>query len=149
MLQVEGAEPVPGFDYAGVVEKVGFLSDRFKIGDRLWGFAGHGAMAEYIVRPTSTIGMLPPALDATTDEVDAFNMTTVGSLPTVGITMAGALRTAGAPWTVADNTTVIITAGNGGTGWVSDHSIVYHVCVACEWTPLAVAVCDWFSCVLP
>ena len=77
------------------------------------------------VSPTSTFrpfsarkpfGGMPPGVD----------MVAAGTLPTVGMTVYGALRSAGAPWPAAGaagaaaaGPTVVITAGTGGTGYVA------------------------------
>ena len=114
-MQIEGATPIVGFDVAGVVEQVGFETDRLKVGDRVWGFSDLGGLAEYVAHPSAILGLLPPA-PATDAEEDPINMSTIGSVPTVALTMIGAFRRAGAPWAPDSNTTVLITAGTGGTG---------------------------------
>ena len=112
-LKIEGAEPISGFDAAGVVAAVGPNSVGFEVGDRVWGFGGYGGQAEYVSRPAAVLAKLPAKRSGHPDPID---METIGTVPTVGITMVGALRRAGAPWDPSDNKTVIITAGNGGTG---------------------------------
>ena len=42
----------------------------------------------------------------------------VGTLPEVSMTSAQALKKAGAPWNSSQNTTVVVTSGSGGTGFV-------------------------------
>lgn len=113
-----GTEFVPGFDVAGIIEELGPITpSRFQQGDRVWGMYMAGGQAEYVSRPPFTVGLLPPAPAG--DAVDPINMSVVGTLPTVGLTMMGALRQAGAPWKPQDNITLILTAGNGGTGYVT------------------------------
>ena len=112
---VTTAEFTPGFDFAGEVVSLGALNIplHFNVGDRVWGIDDYGGWAEYTAKPQRIVGVLPKA-----SEDNAINMNTIGTLPTVGLTLRGALRAAGAPWKAADNVTVIITAGTGGTGYV-------------------------------
>lgn len=133
-MQIEGATPIVGFDVAGVVEEVGFETDRFKVGDRVWGFSDVGGLAEYVAHPSGILGLLPPAPAQVAagsgggGEEDPINMSTIGSVPTVALTMMGAFRRAGAPWAPDSNTTVLITAGTGGTGY--ELAMISVLCVA-------------------
>ncbi len=58
-------EPIPGVEFAGVVEAVGPEARRFKAGDRVVGSSlGFGAWAEYIrLRETDSLALMPASLD--------------------------------------------------------------------------------------
>lgn len=54
----------PGYDLAGVVEATGPGTERYRIGDRVFGMtATAGAYAEYAAVPESRLAKLPAALD--------------------------------------------------------------------------------------
>lgn len=100
-----------GFDLAGTVVEVGAGVQRLKVGDAVWadlGFDMH-AYAEYAVANESIVAIAPKALTAAEAAV----------LPLVSLTGYDALVTYGkAPWAKSANKTVLITAGQGGTGLV-------------------------------
>lgn len=54
--------PVPGAAMAGVVESVGAKVTTFRAGDDVFGQAAHGAFAEYVVVPASSIAPKPSNL---------------------------------------------------------------------------------------
>ena len=137
-FNLAGTKFVPGFDVAGVVEDLGPITPAgFQKGDRVWGMFLNGGQAEYVARPPFTVGLLPPAPGG--DGADPINMSMVGTLPTVGLTMMGALRQAGAPWKQQDNITLILTAGNGGTGFVTFSKILRGI-VCLEMVVLIVGI---------
>eukprot|EP00035_Acanthoeca_spectabilis_P032518 m.19065 g.19065 ORF g.19065 m.19065 type:complete len:383 (+) comp5393_c0_seq1:37-1185(+) len=139
LLELPAIDYTLGIDLAGIVEEVGpACSGRIKVGDRVWATGIKGGMAEYAVRIELAVGVLPPAPTRQPPQsaallsnshpnkgsavgalLDPINMKEVGTVPTVGMTVLGALRSAGAPWPQSANTTIIITAGTGGTGYVA------------------------------
>ena len=105
-----------GFDVAGVVVAVGAACTRLKVGDEVWtdlgdlglkaGIAEMGAFADYALAEEVQVGIKPSTL----------SFEEAGVVPLVGITNYQAFVKAGAPWDPADNKTVVITSGQGGTG---------------------------------
>jgi len=79
-----------------------------KIGDEVWGFF-LGAYAEYAVGPCNLVRPKPKTL----------NFTDAGTIPGVGNTAIDILKRAGAPWKPSQNITVVVTAGQGGTGFIA------------------------------
>ncbi|MDJ1014900.1 MAG: NAD(P)-dependent alcohol dehydrogenase [Paracoccaceae bacterium] len=56
---------VLGVEFAGVVEETGAQVTGFHLGDRVFGFAGHGAHAEYLtIDETAAVAPIPAGLDA-------------------------------------------------------------------------------------
>jgi NADPH:quinone reductase-like Zn-dependent oxidoreductase len=57
---------IPGWDIAGVVEKIGFGTTRFKVGDEVFGLPrfprAAGGYAEYIVAPARQLALKPSAI---------------------------------------------------------------------------------------
>mmetsp|Transcript_60642 Transcript_60642/g.130150 ORF Transcript_60642/g.130150 Transcript_60642/m.130150 type:complete len:380 (+) Transcript_60642:72-1211(+) len=106
--QYDGASvPHPlqfGLDWSGTVEQAGFLCD-FKAGDEVYGL-GCGAYSEYIVHPCEAMGKKPASLSFVEAAV----------LPAAALTGLTAMQSAGAPWTPAQNVTVLVLGGAGGTG---------------------------------
>jgi len=99
-----------GFEGTGVVEAVGngTACAHFEVGSEVWGFFAR-AYAEFAVAECRTIGLKPRSLTF----IDA------GTIPVVGATSLQSLRMAGAPWTETSNLTVVITSGQGGTGFLA------------------------------
>lgn len=95
-----------GNDGAGTVVQLGADCPDFAIGDVVWGFP-FGAYAEYAVADCSHVGKKP----ATLNVVDA------GTMPVVGGTALQCLKAAGMPSQLT-NLTVVVTAGQGGTGFI-------------------------------
>ena len=50
---------IPGLEFAGEVEQVGDKVSRWRIGQRVFGIAGGGAQAEYLVIPESAVVEMP------------------------------------------------------------------------------------------
>ena len=107
---------IPGFDVSGEIAELGLgCSDRLKIGDAVWAdigaeslFLRGGTYAEYVLAQEKAVGLKPASL----------SFTDAATLPLVGLTSLESLRKAGGPWDPADNKTVVITSGPGGTGFV-------------------------------
>ncbi|WP_232519372.1 NADP-dependent oxidoreductase [Caballeronia insecticola] len=55
---------IPGWDIAGIVEEVGFGTNRFKVGDEVFGFPrfprAAGGFAEYAAVPSRQVALKPP-----------------------------------------------------------------------------------------
>jgi len=99
-----------GTDVAGtVLECPGCL--RLKKGDAVWGSMGFalGAYASQALSPESQFSLKPASL----------SMMQAASLPVVAMTSLQAMQWAGAPWSQASNTTVLILSGSGGTGFAA------------------------------
>lgn len=100
-----------GFDVAGTVVEVGSKCNRLKVGDKVWTDLGAsmGAYAQYARAKETIVSLAPTNLPLEQSAV----------IPLVGLTGYEALVTYGrAPWSKTSNTTVLITAGQGGTGLV-------------------------------
>ena len=105
-----------GFDVSGVIVAVGAGCARLKVGDAVWtdlgdigikaGIAEMGAFADFALAEEVQVGLKPRTL----------SFEEAGVVPLVGITNYQAFVKAGAPWPAADNVTVVITSGEGGTG---------------------------------
>ncbi len=70
-----------GQDFAGEVAQCGKAVKRFKVGDRVFGFA-QGAYAEYSAAPESTVAAIPESMD----------FATAAALPTAGSTALQIIR---------------------------------------------------------
>lgn len=100
-----GGDSVLGGDGSGVVAATGEGCSSFKVGDEVWGFF-LGAYAEYAVASCNVVRPKPKALSF----IDA------GTIPGVGNTAIEIFKRSGAPWKLSQNITVVVTAGQGGTG---------------------------------
>jgi len=108
-----GGDSILGGDGSGVVAAVGpGLSwtgcPKLKVGDKVWGFF-EGPYAEYAVGSCNTTRPKPTSLSF----VDA------GVIPGVGNTAVDIFQRLGAPWKKSENITVVVTAGQGGTGFIA------------------------------
>ncbi|CDM66363.1 NAD(P)H-quinone oxidoreductase [Pyrinomonas methylaliphatogenes] len=54
---------IPGLEFAGEVDQIGGAVQRWRVGQRVFGIAGGGAQAEYLVVPESHLAEIPPNLD--------------------------------------------------------------------------------------
>jgi len=95
-----------GNDGAGIVVEVGAGCSGLKVSDEVWGFM-EGSYAQYAIANCATLGLKPAKLSF----VDA------GTLPVVGGTSLQCLQAAGMP-SQKSNLTVVVTSGQGGTGFV-------------------------------
>lgn len=103
-----GGDSILGGDGAGVVVAVGDGCPERKVGEEVWGFFV-GPYAEYAVGSCSTIRLKPKSL----------NFTQAGTIPGVGNTAVDIFKRLGAPWKPSQNITVVVMAGQGGTGFIS------------------------------
>jgi len=94
-----------GNDGAGTVIAVGSSCANFKAGDEVWGGI-QGSYAQYAVANCKDIGLKPNNLD----------FISAGTIPVVGGTSRQCLVSAGV---VRANQTVVITSGQGGTGYMA------------------------------
>ena len=75
LLQLAGNYPapagsppdIPGLEFAGVVEAVGPQAHGVEVGARVFGVAGGGAQAEYVVVPAAQCAPVPDGLDLVDD----------------------------------------------------------------------------------
>ncbi|NUU17124.1 NADP-dependent oxidoreductase [Cellulomonas humilata] len=98
---------VPGWDVAGVVERVGLDTPEYQVGDEVYGYVRRdwvqgGTFAEYVAAPVRTLARKPVSL--TFEEAAA--------VPLAGLTAFQAIRRAG----VRDGQTVLVHAAAGGVG---------------------------------
>ena len=105
-----------GFDVAGTVAAVGSGSTRLNVGDAVWADLGEiwplrggelGAYAEYALANEAQVGLKPQSM----------NFSDAATIPLVGLTTLQAYRKMGIDRRGA-NTTVVVTSGSGGTGFV-------------------------------
>jgi NADPH:quinone reductase-like Zn-dependent oxidoreductase len=91
-----------GQDFAGEVTDLGNAIQHFHKGDRVFGFA-HGAYAEYVAAPESTVAAIPDSMD----------YATAAALPTAGLTALQAIRDF---IHAAPGMTILIHGAAGGVG---------------------------------
>jgi NADPH:quinone reductase-like Zn-dependent oxidoreductase len=97
----------PGWDVAGVVERVGYLAEGFSEGDEVMGYAvmdflHHGSYAEYMAAPLRTLVHKPASL----------SWDQAAALPLAGLTAYQAIKRVG----IAPGDTVLAHGAAGGTG---------------------------------
>lgn len=98
---------VPGWDVAGVVERVGLDTPELRVGDEVYGYVRRdwvqgGTFAELVAAPVRTLARKPATL--TFEEAAA--------VPLAGLTAYQAIRRSG----VASGQTVLVLAAAGGVG---------------------------------
>lgn len=96
-----------GNDGAGIVAEIGAECSGLKVGDEVWGSI-EGSYAQYAIARCASVGLKPVKLSF----VDA------GTIPVVGGTSLQCLKAAGMP-SQTPNLTVVVTSGQGGTGFVA------------------------------
>jgi NADPH:quinone reductase-like Zn-dependent oxidoreductase len=93
--------PVPGGDFAGVVEQVGADVTSVRPGDEVHGF-GHGAFAEYLAVPQGRLASKPASL----------SFEQAAAVPLAAVTALQGLRAGG----IAAGQEVLIVGASGGVG---------------------------------
>lgn len=98
---------VPGWDVAGVVEKVGLDTPEFAVGDRVFAYARTdvvrgGSVAEKMAVPVRTAAHIPDGVDATT----------AAAVPLAGLTALQAVERSG----LGDGDVVLVHGAAGGVG---------------------------------
>jgi len=98
---------VPGWDVAGVVEKVGLDTPEFSVGDEVYGYVrkdvvGGGTTAELVAAPVRTLARKPTSL----------SWEEAAAVPLAGLTAYQTLRRLG----VTDGDTVLVHNAAGGVG---------------------------------
>lgn len=98
---------VPGWDVAGVVERVGLDTPEYQVGDEVYGYVRRdwvqgGTFAEYVAAPVRTLARKPSTL----------SFEEAAAVPLAGLTAFQAIRRAG----VRDGQTVLVHAAAGGVG---------------------------------
>ncbi|MFE0748075.1 NADP-dependent oxidoreductase [Gordonia sp. NPDC058843] len=102
---------VPGWDVAGVVEKVGLDTPEFKVGDEVFGYVrkdvvggevAGGTFAEFVTAPVRTLAHKPAG----------WSFEEAAAAPLAGLTAYQTIRRAG----VQSGQTVLIHAAAGGVG---------------------------------
>lgn len=94
---------VLGSDVSGEVEAVGRDVTRFRAGDRVFGFVGHGAFAEYVAAPEENLGLMPESL--------SFEL--AATVPLAAMTALQGLRDEGG---LRSGERVLIVGASGGVG---------------------------------
>ncbi|WP_028045955.1 NADP-dependent oxidoreductase [Cellulomonas sp. URHE0023] len=98
---------VPGWDVAGVVERVGLDTPELKVGDEVYGYVRRdwvqgGTFAELVAAPVRTLARKPASL----------SFEEAAAVPLAGLTAYQAIRRAG----VRSGQTVLVQAAAGGVG---------------------------------
>ncbi|NBE55089.1 NADP-dependent oxidoreductase [Streptomyces boluensis] len=106
-IMVAGFPMIPGWDVAGVVERVGLDAGEFAVGDEVYGYirkdwAQNGAYAEQVAASVRMLARKPAALD----------WEQTAGVPLAGLTALQSLRRVG----VGAGDTVLIHAAAGGVG---------------------------------
>ena len=94
---------IPGLEFAGEVAEVGEDVSAWCVGERVFGIAGGGAQAEYVVVPETALAAIP----------DSLSYTEAAAVPEVFITAHDALFTQGE---LALGERVLIHAAGSGVG---------------------------------
>lgn len=95
--------PILGSDIAGEVEAVGKDVTRFRPGDRVYGFVGHGGFAEYVSVAEDVLGLMPANLD----------FEQAAAVPLAAMTALQGLRDVGE---IQAGENVLIVGASGGVG---------------------------------
>jgi putative PIG3 family NAD(P)H quinone oxidoreductase len=111
ILQRQGHYPPPphvpkdilGLEFAGTVEAIGTYVSNFKVGDKVFGIAGGGTYAEYLVINEKTLALMPSNL----------TYTEAASIPEAFITAYDAMVEQG---NLSCGETVLISAVGSGVG---------------------------------
>lgn len=98
---------VPGWDVAGVVERVGLDTPEYQVGDEVFGYVRRdwmhgGTFAEYVAAPVRTLARKPASL----------SFEEAAAVPLAGLTAYQSIRRAG----VTAGQTVLVHAAAGGVG---------------------------------
>lgn len=98
---------VPGWDVAGVVERVGLDTPELSVGDEVYGYVRRdwvqgGTFAEYVAAPVRTLARKPANL----------SFEEAAAVPLAGLTAYQAIRRTG----VHEGQTVLVHAAAGGVG---------------------------------
>ncbi|WP_421735754.1 NADP-dependent oxidoreductase [Cellulomonas sp.] len=98
---------VPGWDVAGVVERVGLDTPEYQVGDEVYGYVRRdwvqgGTFAEYVAAPVRTLARKPVSL----------SFEEAAAVPLAGLTAYQTIRRAG----VRAGQTVLVHAAAGGVG---------------------------------
>ncbi len=98
---------VPGWDVAGVVEKVGLDTPEYQVGDEVFGYVRKdwvhgGTFAEYVSAPVRTLAPKPTSL----------SFEEAAAVPLAGLTAYQSIRRSG----VSAGQTVLVHAAAGGVG---------------------------------
>lgn len=94
---------IRGMDCAGVVTEVGRDVAGFRVGDEVFGWAGAGALAEFVCVPASNLAAIPATV----------SMAAAAATPTSGMTALQALRDVAK---VRAGLTVLVVGASGGVG---------------------------------
>lgn len=98
---------VPGWDVAGVVEKVGLDTPEYRVGDEVFGYVRKdwvhgGTFAEYVSAPVRTLAPKPSSL----------SFEEAAAVPLAGLTAYQSIKRSG----VSAGQTVLVHAAAGGVG---------------------------------
>lgn len=125
-----GPERLLGYNVGGVVASVSAGETRLRIGDAVWTMLGgrgdgSGAWAEYVAAPAEGVASLSPVIGVSL--VDAATLvgpalTNFFAFKAADGEVAGGCAgdcDGAAPWRNNHNTTAVVVAGSGGTGYVA------------------------------
>lgn len=110
-----GLPITPGFEYAGIVEKIGSKVSHFKIGDRVFGISFFGAYSEKIAVDQNFLFPLP----------DSINLELAGAIPVAFLTAYHALFH---HVIIPKNSRVLVHSAAGGVGQALVQLLKNHEC---------------------
>ena len=102
MIGFKPKDHILGWDYSGVIEKVGSAVTSFKVGDEVYGGCS-GGFAEYAAVPARAVGLKPASL----------SFAEAATLPTAALTALQELRDMGG---IKAGMKVLINGASGGVG---------------------------------
>ena len=125
-----GPERLLGYNVGGVVASVGAAETRLRVGDTVWTMLGgrgdgSGAWAEFVAAPAEGVALLPPSVGVSL--LDAATLVGPALTNLFAFKAADGQVTGGcvgdcegaAPWRNHQDTTAVVVAGSGGTGYVA------------------------------
>ena len=106
LTPLAGMSPIPGFDFVGRVVALGEASERFSVGDRVFGmlnFKTMGSLADFVVADADEVDLAG----------DTLSLATLAGLPLAGMTALQAIRDLGQ---LKSSDRLLVIGGSGGVG---------------------------------